>query len=303
LDLPLAEAASPHAPWIAAQATPWPGRLALMKQIGASAFALNRLIEARATMGSLTAPRGGGPQFVFDRGNDITVQLTAGALASISEAELLGGANAAAIGDAATGFEIVQFMTAQLIGAGTYRLSTLLRGQAGSGPEMLPNRAAGSRFILLNAAVVQPAMALQDAALAQVWRVGPAQLDAGSSAYREIAHQGKLLGLRPLSPCRPRLDADGGDLLISWIRRTRAGGDAWELAEVPLSEESESYALDIFAGATLKRSVTVATPVYRYLAAAIAADFGAIPSTLSVSISQVSAAFGKGAAFTGVLHA
>ena len=36
-----------------------------------------------------------------------------------------------------------------------------------------------------------------------------------------------------------------GDIAISWIRRTRSGGDNWELPEVPLGEESESYEVDI----------------------------------------------------------
>ena len=60
-----------------------------------------------------------------------------GALASVSESEVLAGANIAAIGDEAAGYEIIQFAAAELIAENTYRVKTLLRGQAGSGPEML----------------------------------------------------------------------------------------------------------------------------------------------------------------------
>jgi hypothetical protein len=303
MDLPLADAAAPHAPWIAAQATPWPGQLAVMKQAGASGFALNRLLDARATSGALTAPLAAGPLHVFDDANEIEVTLNAGALSSVSEAELLAGANVAAIGDAATGFEIVQFQHAQLTGPLRYRLTRLLRGQSGSEPEMRPARAIGTRFVLLNSAVVQPVLPLAEALLLRTWRVGPAQHDHAASSYREVAHQGRMIGLRPLSPCHLRMHRDGGDLLFSWIRRTRVGGDAWELADVPLGEEYEAYALDILDGAAVKRSVTSPAPNYRYTAAQLAADFGAIPSSLAIRVAQISTVFGPGAPATRTFNA
>ncbi|NJM30155.1 MAG: hypothetical protein HC855_08670 [Rhizobiales bacterium] len=67
---------------------------------------------------------------------------------------------------------------------------------------------------------------------------------------------------------------DGNDLVFAWTRRTRVDGDAWELVDVPLGEESEAYALDIFDGATLKRSISTPAPAYRYADAQIIADFG-----------------------------
>ena len=67
LDMAFATTANPAAPWVAAQATPWPGRLALLKRSGASSFAFNRLVEACATMGTLLTPMAAGPVFVFDR--------------------------------------------------------------------------------------------------------------------------------------------------------------------------------------------------------------------------------------------
>ena len=146
MDLAMANSAAPASPWIAAHASPWPGRLALLKRSGASSFDFNRFIEAQATMGTLLTPLVAGPLFVFDRATSFEATLKYGALSSVSEAEVLNGANIAAIGDAATGFEIIQFASAELIGANTYRIGTLLRGQAGSGPEMLASRPALSAF-------------------------------------------------------------------------------------------------------------------------------------------------------------
>ena len=302
MDLALATTPSPAAPWISTQSAPWPGRLALMKKTGVSSFELNRLIGAQATMGTLLTALAQGPLFVFDRATSFDVKLKYGALASVSETELLGGANIAAVGDDATGYEIIQFAAAELIAANTYRVRTLLRGQAGSGPEMLASRPALSNFVLLNAAVVQANLSLAEAALATTWRIGPSQLDHGHGSYLELQSQGIAKGLRPLSPAHVKAKRDGADIMFSWLRRTRLDGDGWELSEVPLGEETEAYRFEIYAGAVLKRSVVTTAPTYRYLAADIATDFGGAPSTLDVNVAQISASFGAGAKLVRTLN-
>ena len=116
--------------------------------------------------------------------------------------------------------------------------SMLLRGQSGSNAEVLPLRPAGERFVLLNRAVVQPTLSLGEAGLTSTWRIGPAQYDLGRS-YVSIEQRGAMLGLRPLSPCQARAKRQGGDVLFTWIRRTRLGGDSWDVEEVPMAEERE----------------------------------------------------------------
>jgi GTA TIM-barrel-like domain/Putative phage tail protein len=302
MDLAIATTANPAAPWVAAQAAPWPGRLSLLKRSGASSFNFNRLVEGQATMGNLLAPLAAGPLSVFDRTSICDVLMKYGALASATELEVLGGANIAAIGDDATGYEIIQFASAELIAANTYRVKTLLRGQAGSGPEMLPSRAALSNFVLLNAAVVQADVTLAEATLQNTWRLGPAQLDHGHSSYLEVLAQGSAKGLRPLSPSQLRARREGGDVVFTWTRRTRVDGDGWELADVPLGETTEAYKFEILDGATVKRSVATGTPTYRYAAADIATDFGSPPSTYNVDVAQVGASYGPGAKLSRILN-
>lgn len=260
-----------------------------------STYALNRKLTAEATKGLLLDALAAGPLYVFDRANEFTVKLDHGALAAVSEAEVLQGLNIAAVGSTATGWEILQFVGAELVGADTYRLSNLLRAQSGSEPEMLATRPTGSRFVLLNGAVVQPVLSLADAALPQNWRVGPARFDIANK-YVSLTTPGAMLGLRPLSPCQLRARRDGGDVVFSWLRRTRSDGDSWELADVPLGEASEAYTLDIMDGAAVKRGVAPVAPTYRYLAADIAADFGTPPAAFSLRVAQMSAVYGKGAA-------
>jgi hypothetical protein len=299
MDLAMATTANPASPWIAAQASPWPGRLALLRRSGTSSFDFNRFIPSQATMGTLMTPLVAGPLFVFDRATSFDVVLKYGALSSVSEAEVLGGANVAAIGDDESGYEIIQFASAELITANTYRVKMLLRGQAGSGPEMLASRAALSNFVLLNPALVQAELSAAEAGLENTWRVGPAQLDSGHGSYLELVEQGASKGLRPLSPCQLSAKRDGADVLFTWVRRSRIDGDGWEPVEIPIGEETENYHLEILDGAVVKRSVELPSPSYRYLAADIAVDFGAAPLSYDLRVSQVSTSFGPGAKLAG----
>ncbi|MBC8050742.1 MAG: hypothetical protein H7X92_11450, partial [Chitinophagales bacterium] len=80
---------------------------------------------------------------------------------------------------------------------------------------------------------------------------------------------------RPLSPvhvCGARV---GGDLSISWVRRTRVGGDSWEAPDVPLAEEREAYEVDVMNGALIARILTITAPSAIYTTAQQIADFGA----------------------------
>lgn len=302
LDLPLAsDGVLAHAPWIAAAARPWPAALAVNRRTGSSAFSFNRLIETRATMGVLTAAVAAGPFNIFDRGNVIVVRLTAGELASVSEEELLQGANAAAIGSMETGWEIIQFARADLVAARSYRLSLLLRGRSGSEPETMALRPEGHRFVLLDEAVVQPQLSLAQGALAQEWRIGPAHYDL-ARGQTVLSHRGKRLGLRPLPPAQLRAERSGGGVIFSWIRRSRIDSDEWEEGDVPLGEESEAYRLDILNGGALARRVSVNAPQFFYAAGQIAADFGQDPRSFALRIQQISTVFGPGAALQRTIH-
>ena len=79
-----------------------------------------------------------------------------------------------------------------------------------------------------------------------------------------------------------------GDLAITWVRRTRIGGDSWDAAEVPLAEDEERYEIDILDGPDVIRTLTATTPSATYTAADQTADFGAPQSSISLRIYQLS---------------
>jgi hypothetical protein len=295
MDLALASATTSAAPWVAAQASPWPGTLAIVKKTGPASFALNTVLNQQATMGTSLTSLSAGLEARIDFNQPLDILLKSGTLSSISNDQLLNGGNLAAFGTPDTGFELIQFQNAVLIAPNTYRLSGLLRAQAGSGPEMLALRPAGQNLVMINNATRQLSLSIAEAGQGARWRIGPAQLDYGSAAYVELTTVGSLRPLRPLSPAQIKLAQDPAGVLVSWIRRTRVDGDSWELIEVPLSEASELYQLDVMAAGVVKRSITLTTPNYLYATADIVTDFGALPSSLTLRVAQISAAFGSGA--------
>jgi GTA TIM-barrel-like domain/Putative phage tail protein len=302
MDVAMLDVNASPAPWVAGQATPWPGALALFKKNGSSSLAFNRLITNQATMGTTQNVLNAGLPHRIDYNQTLVVKLKQGALSSVSKDELYSGKNLALIGTSATGYEVVQFLTANLTAANTYRVTGFLRAQAGSEAEMLATRPAGQDFILLNQAVVQPILSLAEVGQGSTWRVGPSQLDAGSPAYLEIIFSGNLKALRPLPPAHIKLARDASGILFSWVRRTRTDGDSWELNEVPLGETAESYKLDILNGASVVRSVTSTAPNFLYTTANIQADFGTMPASFTLRVAQISAVVGAGTILERTLY-
>ena len=102
---------------------------------------------------------------------------------------------------------------------------------------------------------------------------------------------------------RARRREDGG-VDLAWIRRTRSHGDPWEPEEIPLSEESEAYRVEVLSGdgAAVLRTLDVGAAFATYAAEDFAADFPAgDPPSLLLRIRQRSAIFGLGAALQQTL--
>ena len=164
----------------------------------------------------------------------------------------------------------------------------------------MPVLDAGARFVLLDAALTQLDLTLDEVGLPFHWRCGPSNRDLGSPSYETTVHAFAGIGRRPFAPVRVRAHRDGGDVHLTWIRRSRISGDTWETAEVPLGEDSEHYSIDILDGDTVVRTISTSTPTAIYSAADQNADFGASQPAIAVRIYQLSAtwpgAFGAGAA-------
>jgi hypothetical protein len=236
----------------------------------------------RATMGRALSALPDALSTVWDMASAVTVEVTSGELTSATKAEVANGANRAILGR-----EVIGFTTATLIAPRTYQLSGLHRGRRGT-EWATGMHAVGDRFALL-AGLPRVAMGAGD--VGDTFLSRPTT-NAGPAGFpEEITFMGAAL--KPYAPAHLSVVDDGGDLVATWVRRTRVGGAWRDFTEVPLGEGSESYVVQVLdAGGALVRNLgPVSTPTATYTAADIATDAGA-GETLRVM--QVSTVVGNG---------
>ncbi|WP_446686622.1 baseplate multidomain protein megatron [Paracoccus jeotgali] len=305
MDLPqLREDHTPHHPLVAAHARPWPGQMAVFRSPDQDGFELLTTFSGRARMGVLVANLYSGPVSRFDLGNSVYVDLLSGTLESVTDLRLFGGENSLAVEQPSGAWEVLQFGEAELIAPGRYRLSRLLRGQRGTDADMAPMVPEGARVVVPDAMLADLPVAEADIGLPWNWRIGAASRPVSDDSYAALTFTPAAMGLRPFSPVHVeqpwRRTRVPGDLTIRWIRRDRSlAADNWNAVEVPMSEASEAWQVEILDGATVKRTLQVATASAVYTAAEQTADWGAPlgPGTaLDIRIAQIGQAFGAGAA-------
>lgn len=188
----------------------------------------------RAIVGTALDVLGPASPLLFDRANQVTVQLADPdfVLQDATGRQLAQGANRALVGA-----ELIQFGRATPLGGGQWRLDTLLRGRGG-GEALVAGHASGETFVLLDDSLVQlDAAAVGTAANASIAALGRYDL---TPVLSPIAARGATV--QPLSPVHPSAQtmADGG-LALSWIRRARGAWTWSDGVDVPLHEEAEAY--------------------------------------------------------------
>ena len=300
--LPPVTGAEPQlwAPRVAAFANPWCG-VDVYRGNGGGGWDYAVTVETPSVMGVLTAPLFPGPVNRWDLGNRLALRLAGGGqLLSLAETQALAGAGVLAVENAAAGtWEVVQYQTAQLTGLGRYTLTRLLRGQLGTEGAMGDPVPAGARVVVLdaNALAVLP-LSLDQVGLVQRLRYGPSLVGPADPTYTEVDIAFPATGLRPLSISQiaGRRVPPSLDVAFTWVRRTRFGGDGWDVDAVPLNEEAELYDLEVTdgAGRVLRGVAGLTAPAWLYPAALQAADFGAPQPAYTVNLYQVSAVVGRG---------
>ncbi|MBE0452085.1 MAG: glycoside hydrolase/phage tail family protein [Roseovarius sp.] len=292
LDLPLMSGEEvPHAPHLAVIADPWPGTVALYASEEDANYALDAVIAAQATVGLTETPLFPAHPGRIDRGEGLFVRLRHGRLESVSDTALLGGANLCAIGDGTPdGWELFQFRDAELVAPETYILRHRLRGQLGTeGAGVWP---PGSILVRLDGVPQQTGLTEAQRGQARHYRIGPGgrPVDDPSFGHAVLAFDG--IGLRPLAPVHLRAVEADGDLRVTWVRRTRIGGDRWDTPDVPLGEEAERYLLRVRRGAQVLREVDITAPDWTYPASVRTAD--GPDAGKRIEVAQLSALFGAG---------
>jgi hypothetical protein len=293
LDLPLMNSDAEPAPLVAATAASWPGAAAIYGSSEDHGYRLVGMAERWAVAGTTIsdlAPAGSG---MWQR-DSVTLRLVRGALQSRSEADVLNGANVGLLRVAgSTEWEVFQFQQAELIGLLEYRLSTLLRGQAGTEAAASLPLAAGADFVLYDSALTGLPEFAGQRGLERHFRVGDSRRPYTDERYIHRTFRFDGIGLRPYSPVHVRhVRASDGTVSVSWVRRTRVFGDDWLADEVPLGEASERYRVRIVKGGTALAMYDTVIPGFDYAASMQVADGAS--GTFDIEVAQVSERFGPG---------
>ena len=293
LDLAIANDGSNTLQHLAVFADPWPGALALWRGAGGS-FAFERSLTRCAIIGETLDALGPGPVARIDRGVRCRVRVRGGALASVSEGQMLGGANVAALRGPDGAWEIFAFAGAELVAEGVYQLSSLLRGLGGE--EHLAKRtlAAGAVFVLLDSAVIPLVAGLGQVGASNAWRVGPVDRDYADAACVAFDSMSGAKALMPYAPARVGAARSGAGVVFSILRRGRRDADGWQLIDIPLGEDIEAYDLDLLRNGQVARTLTTTGASVLYPAAQEALDFGGAQGWFDVQAFQKSAAVGRG---------
>jgi hypothetical protein len=294
VDLPLLTGKEvPYAPMVVASGDPWPGEVAVYSALDDTNWRLETSLDRYGVIGQTLNDLPRAQAGVFDRGAPLSVQFVHGALSSIDEGALFAGDNAAIIGaPGGDDWEVFQFRDAALTASDTWSLSHRLRGQRGSEGVMPDTWPAGSTVIVLDEALSQIEISPELLGLPRKYRIGNARKSVDHASFVEIEKTTFGVGQRPYAPTHLRAVSDSGDLALSWVRRTRTGGDTWGATEVPLGELNETYLVRASQGGVVLREETVSAPTWTYTTAQQTTD--GVNAPFDVEVAQVSDLFGPG---------
>ena len=219
-------------------------------------------------------------------------------------ANVLAGANTLAVIKANGETEVIQFRRAELQSDGvTITVSDLLRGRRGT-ELYATGHGAQETVVLLETNTAEPVTVPLGQVNSVQNFVGPTIGQLVESAV-EKQFTPTAEDLKPYAPVQLQAIDDGmSGIDLSWVRRTRIGGELSDGSDVPLSEASEQYEVDILdaPGGNVLRTLTTTTQSVNYPAADVTTDFGSVPATLDVVVYQISGAIGRGKPATETLE-
>ena len=275
----------------------WPGGVLYRSDDnGQTWIDLQGVASPGATMGLAFNAISAAQTAFIDKSSVLSVRFYGDGPSSVSELSMLNGANHFAYG-AAGRWEIVAAQTCALQADGSYQLTDLLRGRLGTEWAMGVH-VAGDFVVLLDVSLELISSNLNSIGLDRTYRavtVGKT-LDSAIS----VPHTYTGVNFECLSPAylNGNRHPSTNDWTLTWVRRTRIGGEWRDYVDASLGESSELYDVEVYSNGaytTLKRTFSSLTSsTTPYTSAQQVADFGSNQATLYVKIYQLSATVGRG---------
>jgi hypothetical protein len=273
----------------------WSSVLTYRSPDGGTTYALASTASIQATVGTLDDALPSGPTTVIDETNVLAVTLDVGELESISEASMLAGLNMAAIG-ADGRWEIIQFRDVVLDTGAQWMLTGLLRGRRGTEWAMGLSQ-AGDRFVLLDDAIERVPLNI-----AEIGGTYPHKAVLSGGVLDDVVAVDFVpegVALEPFSVIDVAATRDSSDdITITWVRRGRIGTELPSGSDIPLSEETEAYEIDVLdtsgSPEVVVRTLTSGTESVVYTEAQQTTDFGSAQPSVTIVVYQMSAVVGRG---------
>lgn len=276
--------------YVAIKAEPWGHNYAIQSSPALEGYSLRRISDQPSSIFELLSPLETGPIGRWDYGAKIHLKTAGTTLESIDQVLVFGGANSLAVETNDGGWELVQFLNAELVGENEWLLNTLLRGQLGTNYETSKGAETGANVVLIDSSITKINVPLHEVGLDLNWMVGAANMPISDNTHEKSVFACSGINARPLSPVHGRqLENLNGDIQLNWIRRSRVNSDSWEVPETPLDEQNERYNISIKNAADdVLREIVLDEATYTYLNDDRIADFGTAPQPIKFHITQLS---------------
>ena len=283
----------------------WPGGImSRTDDAGQTWTAIQGFTAPGSVIGSAINAIGPGRTDLIDKASTLTVSLASGALASVSEAQMLSGANHFAYGEHGR-WEIIAAQNCTLQGDGSYVLTDLLRGRFGTEWACGLHEAADTVVLLDPSKVAFITSNLNSIGVSRTYRAVTAGTSATGASEEEFTYTG--VNLECLAPVylNGNRHPSTNDWALEWIRRTRVGGEWRDFVDATLGETAESYEVEIYSDdsyATLKRTISgLSTPSANYTSVQQVTDFGVVQTEIFVKVYQLSTNVGSGYPLVGTI--
>lgn len=300
LDLPLLRDADDDAGFYAAAyrsnpARSWTGAVIYRSIDSGASYQQIASVTNEATVGHLTAALPAGITSTWDEANEVEVELASGSFESRTEEAVLAGANALAIGEDGR-WEIVQFLNAEQVSSTRWNLSGLLRGRRATEHNVGTSEVGDTVVLISGLGIIRIGLDTSQIGAERLYKAVTFGTTVGSAIAQAFAGSGEAL--EPFSPVHIHgTRAANGDLTIEWTRRGRIGQELADGADIALSEETESYEVDVLDPGSpggARRTLSSTTTSVTYTAAQQIADGFSLGQLIPVEVYQLSATVGRG---------